>query len=212
MTERQFFHAAALTTEQVVTTSRCRLHAILPDVASTAGIVSLRNAPAAEKVGTPGTFAGTPSNAGGTLTNAASPYYLKVVAVDQWGELSAGSSEINKTIAAGSTGSIDLTWVAGTGAAPTSYRVYIGVVSNTYTNYIDVGNVLAYTIASLTPGTAQAGADTVAATSGTSKLISASAAGLLAAGKHFHAVVVPRGLVLQLANSADLSTIVYERY
>ena len=215
MAEKNFFHTAGVTTEQVITTKRSRLFALIPDIASTAGIITLRNAPAAEKVGTPGTVAGTPG-AAGLLDD--DTYYVKIVAVDQHGELSAGSTEqADTTVAGAAAGSVAYTWVAGTGATPTSYRVYVGLATGTFDGYYDVGAVLAFTLTHLTatPGytyTAITPADTAAATSGTTKTVSASAAALLAAGKHYHGAVCDRGLVIQLANSADLATVIYEHY
>ena len=70
---------------------------------------------------TPTGLAAVPSNAGGTLTNAASPYQYQVTAVDANGETLA-SGAVTATIAAGTTGSVALTWNAVEFA--TSYKVY----------------------------------------------------------------------------------------
>jgi len=208
-----FFRTAAVTTEQAVSTTRCRLIAVIPEPLTIAGTIHLRNAPAAELVGTPGTVAGTPSNTGGSLTNAASPYYARVVAVDVNGELSAGSTEQSDTIASGSTGSIAYTWVAGSGATPTSYRIYFGTATGVFDRYFDAGDVLAYTVTANSGGTAITPGDTAAATTGvTTRLVHKAAIGSLAAGKDFHGVECDRGLTIQLSNSADLTTVIYEPF
>lgn len=106
----------------------------------------------------PPVVAAAPSNAGGTLTHAASPYDYVVTAVNANGE-SLPSTAVTPTIAAGTTGSVVLTWPAISTAS--SYRVYgrasgsVGLLA-TVTNptYTDTG--------AASPGAAPPGADTTA--------------------------------------------------
>ena len=197
---------AGVTTEVVVAAGRCRLLSVRPD-AALAGTLSLRNAPAAEIVGTPATPGHTPSESGGTL--GAATYFARVQAVDIWGQLSTASAEVSDVIA-GSAGQITYTWTAGTGATPVSYRVYFGTVTNNYSRYFTTTG-LSLVVTANSGGTGHSGAAS-AATSGNQQLFSVSAAGLTQAGKKFHGATFDRGVVARLSNGADAALVIVERY
>jgi hypothetical protein len=86
----------------------------------------------------PETVVATPSASGGTL--AAGTYYYKVTALNASGE-TVGSAQVS-AITTGATGSVALTWGAVTGA--TSYKIYKGTISGTYTGYFTSG-IASYT-------------------------------------------------------------------
>jgi hypothetical protein len=78
-----------------------------------------------------GTPTGTPSTSGGTLQ--AGSFFAKIVAIDQFGGVTAASTESASVAVTGTTGSIGWSWTAVTGAV--SYRIYVGPVTggqNTY--------------------------------------------------------------------------------
>jgi hypothetical protein len=204
------FRTAAGTTEEAVSPRRCRVHAILPE-AALAGTFEVRDAPAAEIVGTPGSVTGTPSDTGGTLTAAHGAYFAKIVAVDVNGDFSAGSVEQSDTIGTGTTGSIAYTWAAGAGAAPASYRVYFGDTTGSYTRYFET-TALAFTVTTNGGGVAFGPGDTPAATSGNARLVSTSAAALPQEGKSFEGMVLPRGLTIKQSNAGDRVAVIYEAY
>ncbi len=214
MAEKTLFRTAAVTTEQVVHAKRCRVHSVRPEVASTAGTITLRNASVAEVVGTPGSVAGT-AGAAGTLDD--DEYFAKVVAVDANGELSAGSTEqADTTVAGAGAGSVAYTWVAGTGATPVSYRVYIGLATGVFDGYYEVTG-LAFTLTSIlaTPGytyVAITPADTAAATSGNAYKKRVCPIATLQAGVSLDGAVFDRGLVVTLSNNADLTSVIYEPF
>lgn len=72
-----------------------------------------------------GTPSGTPSASGGTL--ASGTYFAKIYAVDQWGGVSAASTESASVSVTGPTGSIAWAWTGSTGAA--SYIILVGPVT-----------------------------------------------------------------------------------
>ena len=78
-----------------------------------------------------GTPTGTPSTTGGTLQ--AGSYFLKVVAIDQFGGQTAASTESAAVTVTGTTGSIVWAWTAVTGAV--SYKVYVGPVTGGQLTY-----------------------------------------------------------------------------
>jgi hypothetical protein len=69
-----------------------------------------------------GTPTGTSSTTGGTLQ--AGSYYAKIVAVDQYGGMTAASTESAAVAVTGTTGSITWNWTAVTGAV--SYMIFVG--------------------------------------------------------------------------------------
>lgn len=73
-----------------------------------------------------GTPTGTPSGSGGTL--ATGNYFLKVYAVDQYGGVTAASTESASVAVTGPTGSISWAWSGVTGAV--SYLLTIGLATN----------------------------------------------------------------------------------
>jgi len=80
-----------------------------------------------------GTPTGTPSGTGGTLLVNTAGYFAKIVAVDQYGGLTAASTETASVTTSGTTSSITWNWTAVTGAA--SYRIYVGPVTGGQTTY-----------------------------------------------------------------------------
>jgi hypothetical protein len=83
-----------------------------------------------------GTPTGSISTTGGTLlTGTGITYFAKIVAVDQYGGITAASTETASVSSAttGSTGSITWNWTAVIGAA--SYRIYVGPVTNGQLSY-----------------------------------------------------------------------------
>jgi hypothetical protein len=96
----------------------------------------------AASIATPGTPAGTLLATGGTLqTGTATPalqYFGKLVAIDQYGSLTAAGAE--GTVAANATtsalGSINWTWTAVVGAV--SYRLYVGPSAGGQVTYFNV--------------------------------------------------------------------------
>jgi hypothetical protein len=81
-----------------------------------------------------GTPTGTPSATGGTLRAGA--YFAKVVAIDQYGALTAASTETASVAVTGTTGSIVWNWTAVTGAE--KYRIYIGYATGAQGTYFEV--------------------------------------------------------------------------
>lgn len=73
-----------------------------------------------------GTPTGTPSASGGTLLTG--NYFAKVYAVDQYGSVTAASTETASVAVTGPTGSIAWAWTAVTGAA--SYIITVGNATN----------------------------------------------------------------------------------
>jgi hypothetical protein len=71
-----------------------------------------------------GTPTGTPSASGGTLSSG--NFYAKVYAVDQYGSVTAASTETAAVVVSGPTGSITWNWTAVTGAA--SYIITVGLL------------------------------------------------------------------------------------
>lgn len=64
------------------------------------------------------------------------------------------------------TASVVLAWDASPDASVSGYRLYYGVASRTYTNTVDVGNVLTGVISNLVPGVTYYFAATAYATNG----------------------------------------------
>jgi hypothetical protein len=83
-----------------------------------------------------GTPTGTISATGGTLqTGTGINYLARIVAVDQYGGITAASTETASvsSVTTGSTGSITWNWTAVIGAV--SYRIYVGPVTNGQLSY-----------------------------------------------------------------------------
>jgi hypothetical protein len=74
---------------------------------------------------------GSASNSGGTLQSGS--YYAKIVAVDQYGAMTAPSSESSAVSVTGPTGSISWSWSAVSNAA--SYMIFVGNVSGGQISY-----------------------------------------------------------------------------
>ena len=72
-----------------------------------------------------GTPTGTPSGTGGTL--ATGSYFAKVYAVDQYGGVTAASTETASVSVTGPTGSIAWAWTAVVGAV--SYKIVVGMAT-----------------------------------------------------------------------------------
>jgi hypothetical protein len=138
-------------------------------------------------LGTAPTVAATPSNTGGTLTNAASPYHIRVVALTlaayKRSSLTAGiptthaytrgggatttvnggasqvSADATATIASGTTGSVACTVAAVPGAV--AYAWFIGADATTNCRLAAITTVNAVTLtavpSAITPGTGFAG-------------------------------------------------------
>ena len=203
---KTFFRTAAVTTEQAIATTPIRVYGLIPDLTTT-GTVTIRNAAADELVTTPASVAGTPAESGGTLV--ADTYYAKVVAVDTHGELSAGSTEQSDVIAIG-TGSVAYTWTNQTLAA--SWRVYVGLATNTYDGYYTT-STNSFTLTDLATGdnyVAITPADTAAATSGNAKKVTHCAIGLLQQGKDLQGVRCERGATIKLSVATDICTVIWE--
>ena len=89
-----------------------------------------------------GTPTGTPSASGGTL--ASGNYFAKVYAVDQWGGVTAASTETASVSVTGPTGSIAWSWTAVTGAA--SYIITVGsATNNQFTRFTSTTHSLSQT-------------------------------------------------------------------
>jgi hypothetical protein len=73
-----------------------------------------------------GTPTGTPSPSGGTLY--AGNFFAKIYAVDQFGSVTAASTETASVAVTGTTGSIVWNWTAVTGAV--SYIIAVGLATN----------------------------------------------------------------------------------
>jgi len=99
-----------------------------------------------------GTPTGTPSGSGGTL--ASGTYYAKIFAVDQWGAVTAASTETAGVSVTGPTGSIAWSWTAVTGAV--SYIIWVGPASGQeFTMFTSATNSYTQTA----PGTSDAEMD-----------------------------------------------------
>lgn len=72
-----------------------------------------------------GTPTGTPSASGGTLQTGS--YFAKIYAVDQYGAVTAASTETASISVTGPTGSIAFAWTAVTGAV--SYKIVVGMAT-----------------------------------------------------------------------------------
>ena len=95
-----------------------------------------------------GTPTGTPSSSGGTLATGA--YFAKIHAVDQWGAVTAASTETASVSVTGPTGSIAWAWTAVTGAA--SYIIIVGsATGNQFVKFTSTTNSYSMT-APGTPG------------------------------------------------------------
>jgi len=80
---------------------------------------------------TPTAATGVGSTTGGTL--AAATYYVKIVAVDAFGNTTQAGAESTGVTTTGSTSSISYTWTAVTGA--TSYQIWFGTATNAESEY-----------------------------------------------------------------------------
>lgn len=202
---KQVSRTAASTSETVISTVPSLLHAIIPELITT-GTIVVRNAATDEKVTQPATVAGTPANTGGDLV--ADHYFAKVVAVDIHGDLSTASTEQDDEVTVG-TGSVAYTWTDQANAA--SWRIYVGLVTNTFDGYF-TSATNSFTLTQVaTPDVVIApAADTSAATTGDTQLRVKCAVTLPQAGKQLGGIVMERGITVQLSAATDLTQVVWE--
>lgn len=198
----------AVTTEQVIFDRRCLVHAILPELTTT-GVVTMRDDGEASMVSAPANVVAT-KGAAGTLDD--DEYFVKVVAVDRHGGLSAGSTEDSATTDAGAgTGSVSVAFDEQENAA--SYRVYVGLSTNTFEGYFEATES-PFVITSVADEdfdvVIDPAADTSAATTGDARLKVKSAIGLTQAGKQVGGVLFPNGLTVHQTVSTDRCAIVWE--
>lgn len=133
---------------------RLRFKALGTNVASVARIFinngKSRLAPIIAAVS--GTPTGTPSGSGGTL--ATGSYFAKIYAVDQYGSVTAASTETASISVTGPTGSIALAWTAVTGAV--SYIITLGLATGAeqtlFTSTTNSFSVVAPGTPNLNPG------------------------------------------------------------
>lgn len=78
-----------------------------------------------------GTPTGTPSSSGGTLSTGS--FFAKIYAVDQYGAITAASTETASISVTGPTGSIAYAWTAVTGAV--SYIIAVGLATGAQQTY-----------------------------------------------------------------------------
>lgn len=200
LTFNRIFRTAAATTEQLIHSGRCIVYKIIPEVASTAGTIVLRNDFQLKPLA-PTTPVATGIASGGGL--AAATYYVKITAVDQWGYESAPSAEVNSGVLAGvGINHVTLTWDAMAGAA--SYRVYFGTASNTEPKYF----VATTNSFNLTTTTGQLTA-TIPSAPSTETVKRSCAIATLQAGIDLGGVLFDQGLTVQLTNAADLTSITW---
>ena len=201
---KTFFRTAASTDEQVISTTPIRVYGLIPDLTTT-GTVTIRNAGEDELVTTPASVAGTPG-AAGTLDD--DTYYVKIVAVDAHGELSAGSTEqADTTVAGAGAGSVAYTWTDQANAV--SWRIYVGLATGVYDGYF-TSATNSYTLTTLTGYTAITPADTAAATSGNAKKVTHCAIGMTQVGKDLQGVRCERGATIKLSAATDICTVIWE--
>lgn len=197
---KNFFRTAAATTEQIVCAGRCLVYSVIPEVASSAGTITLRNDSTMQPLA-PTTPAAVGVDTGGSL--AAATYYVKITSVDKWGYESAPSTEVNSGALADANNHVTLTWDAMTNAV--SYRVYFGTASGVLPKYF-TSTTNSY---DLTTTTGQLTA-TIPSAASTATVKKVCPIATLQAGIHFGGVLFDQGLTVQLSNSADLTGIVYE--
>jgi hypothetical protein len=80
-----------------------------------------------------GTPTGTPSASGGTLQSGT--YFAKILAVDEYGAITAASTETASVSVTGPTGSIAWAWTAVTGAV--KYLVFVGPITGGQCTYFE---------------------------------------------------------------------------
>ena len=199
---KNLFRTAAATTEQIVCAGRCLVYSVIPEVASTAGTITLRNDSTMKPLA-PTTPAATGVDTGGGLADAT--YYVKIVSVDKWGYQSAPSSEVDSGVLGGGTSNnhVTLTWDAMDNAV--SYRIYFGTASGVLPKYF-TSTTNSF---DLTTTTGQLTA-TIPSAASTETVKKVSPIATLQAGVHFGGVLFDQGLTIQLSNSADLTGVVYE--
>jgi hypothetical protein len=202
---------AAATTEQVISTGRCVLHAILPELTTT-GVVTARNDSSAVKVAQ---VAGVVATAGAAGALDDDEYFVKVVAVDRHGDTGTASTEDSDTTTAGAgLGSVSVAFTAQ--AAAVSYRVYVGQATNTFLGYF-TATASPFVITSIAQAAFEAGgawtdpaADAPAATTGETRIKIKSAIALTQAGKLPGGALFENGLVIEQSVSTDRCAIVWE--
>jgi hypothetical protein len=200
---------AASAAEQVICDKACYVHALLPEPNAIAGTIALRNEASAVKVATPTNLVATADPPGSPGALPDDEYFFKIVAVDRNGDLSAGSTEDSATCTAGGTGSVALTWDGMANAE--SYRVYVGLATNTFDGYFETTEHGLLVTQVATPDVVvNPAADTGAATTGNANLKHLIAIGLPAAGKDFRGVLFDKGLTLQQSVEADRSLVIIE--
>lgn len=197
---KNLFRTAAATTEQIVCAGRCLVYSIIPEVATSAGTITLRNDSTTQPLA-PTTPAATGVDTGGSL--GAATYYVKITSVDKWGYESAPSSEVNSGALADANNHVTLTWDAMTNAV--SYRVYFGTASGVLPKYF-TSTTNSYDLTTIT-GQLTATIPSAASTATVKKV---SPIATLQAGIHFGGVLFDQGLTVHLSNSADLTGVVYE--
>ena len=109
---------------------RLRFKALGTNVASVARIfINDGSTPRAGLAAAPaGTPTGTPSGSGGTL--ATGPLFAKIYSVDQFGGISAASTETASVAVTGPTGSVTWNWTAVTSPAAVNYLIAVGGATN----------------------------------------------------------------------------------
>lgn len=196
---------AAVTTEQVITGGACLLHAVLPELTTT-GTLTIIDDDSATQVVAPASVTGTPGAAGDLNDDE---YFAKIIAVNKHGELSAASAEQNDTTTAGAgAGSVAYAWTADPAAV--SYRVYIGLVTNTFDGYFTTTtNSFTLTQVATPDVVVTPAADVPAATVGSRiKVVSAIAQ----LGKAFGSkgAYFPHGVVIKQSVSTDRCAVITE--
>lgn len=200
------YRFAAVTTEQLAVTGRCRVHGISPDLTTT-GTVTLRDDTTAVPL-TPTTPVAVVA-AGGSLADAT--YYFKVVGVDKYGEFTLPSTEVSATTAT-TNNSVYVTWDVMANAS--SYRVFFGTASGVLPKYFAApAGGAALDSFTLTTTVGQLTATIPAtATAGTTRLKSKSAIALLQTGKDLYGAVFVDGVTVSLSVATDLGALVYEKF
>jgi hypothetical protein len=202
---------AASLGEQAIRSGSCVLSAFYPEL-TTVGLITIRDEAGAIKVSTVTGIANTPFTSGGSLPDTT--YFSNVLAVDINGELSGEGTEPAGAVvvAGGGNGRVVITWNADPKAY--SYRVYVGLATGVYDGYFVVpAGTLTY---NYTTNTGRTAGDTPAGipTTGNFGIKHRCAAGLLQAGKSFGpdgaGVFFRKGLTVELANTADLSAVIWE--
>lgn len=198
---KRIFRTAAVTTEQVVRAGRCLVHRIIPEVASIAGTITLRNDSQIFPI--MGTVTPTGVDTNGSL--AAGTWHVKVTAIDAYGRESAPSADCDGGALIDANNHVTLVWDAIDNAV--SYRVYYkvdGAVTGAVAYFATTTN--SYDLTTVT-GKTDATLPTVRDATSTMRICPIAT---LQAGIDLGGVLFDNGLTIQLSNSADTTGIVYE--